>query len=151
MNTLEEMVRQEFEAKGFTVLKKGWPDFMVIDENNNAAFTVEVKSSIDSLSPEQIRMHECLHRLGVRTYINKDGFIEAWTHRRPKSPFRPLIILTYVELSEALKVDPKTFRKQWKHLPHFFVGIGSNLKSARFILQDVLAFLSVKRKNEPAK
>ena len=49
--------------------------------------------------------------------------------------------LNYIELAKNLNVASQTLKKSWRHLPHFFVGSGTNLKSARFDLQDVLSYL----------
>ena len=49
--------------------------------------------------------------------------------------------LTYKELAERLGSSPETLKKVWRSYPHYFVGSGRNLKSARFDLQDVLDYL----------
>lgn len=54
---------------------------------------------------------------------------------------KALEIVDFRELSSILKVNPKTFRKRWRDLPHFFVGTGHQIDSARFNLDKVLKFL----------
>ena len=44
-------------------------------------------------------------------------------------------------LAEILLTSPNTLRKKWHRLPHFYVGTGRNLKSARFDVNDVIDFL----------
>jgi len=54
-------------------------------------------------------------------------------------------------LAEILLTSTSTLRKGWRRLPHFYVGEGSNLKSARFDAKKVIKFLEeeaeVKRNN----
>ena len=44
-------------------------------------------------------------------------------------------------LAEILLTSTSTLRKGWRRLPHFYVGEGSNLKSARFDVNKVIKFL----------
>ena len=44
-------------------------------------------------------------------------------------------------LAEILLTSTSTLRKGWRRLPHFYVGEGSNLKSARFDVKKVIKFL----------
>jgi hypothetical protein len=39
-----------------------------------------------------------------------------------------------------LKASHHTLRKNWRKLPHFFIGEGKNLKGARFIVSEVIEF-----------
>jgi len=50
-------------------------------------------------------------------------------------------------LSEILLTSPNTLRKKWHRLPHFYVGTGHNLKSARFDVGDVIDFLKKEAQN----
>jgi DNA-binding ferritin-like protein (Dps family) len=50
-------------------------------------------------------------------------------------------ILTFSEMCETLKVTPSTLRKRWKELPHFLVGTGQQVDSARFVLEKVMEYL----------
>lgn len=50
----EEEVRQILLAEGWTVLRKGWPDFLCIrPDKPSTVIAVEVKSVNDGYSPEQ--------------------------------------------------------------------------------------------------
>ena len=44
-------------------------------------------------------------------------------------------------LAKILLTSTSTLRKGWRRLPHFYVGAGSNLKSARFDVIKVIKFL----------
>ena len=44
-------------------------------------------------------------------------------------------------LAEILLTSTSTLRKGWRRLPHFYVGNGRNLKSARFDVKRVISFL----------
>jgi len=50
-------------------------------------------------------------------------------------------------LAEILLTSPNTLRKKWHRLPHFYVGMGHNLKSARFDVGDVIDFLKKEAQN----
>ena len=53
-------------------------------------------------------------------------------------------------LAEKLLTSKSTLRKGWRRLPHFYVGEGRNLKSARFDLDKVVSYLETEvEKNEP--
>ncbi|MBC8442026.1 MAG: hypothetical protein H8D87_20350 [Deltaproteobacteria bacterium] len=45
-------------------------------------------------------------------------------------------------LSEVLNCSVHTLYKNWKQFPHVFIGTGRNASSARFIINDVLSFLT---------
>jgi hypothetical protein len=48
----------------------------------------------------------------------------------------------YHELADVLGQTPEAFRKsRWQTMPHFFVGTGRDLRSARFDVADVLSYL----------
>jgi hypothetical protein len=49
-------------------------------------------------------------------------------------------ILDRTGMEELLKIRPNTFKKNWRALPHFFVGQGSTLRGARFIKDDVMDY-----------
>lgn len=48
------------------------------------------------------------------------------------------------ELADTLKISYRTLLKVWRDLPHFYVGVGRNLKSARFDPVDVLDHLKAR-------
>ncbi len=50
-------------------------------------------------------------------------------------------IVNIHKLAEVLLTSTSTLRKGWRRLPHFFVGEGCNLKSARFDVKKVINFL----------
>ena len=60
-------------------------------------------------------------------------------------------IVNIHRLAEILLTSTSTLRKGWRRLPHFYVGEGCNLKSARFDVKKVINFLEKeaedKRKN----
>ena len=67
MTPSEDIAKQIFERKGFTVLRNGWPDFLCYKDNGFGevrVLCVEVKTKGDGLRPEQERMHEVLKRMG---------------------------------------------------------------------------------------
>jgi len=52
-------------------------------------------------------------------------------------------IVNIHRLAEILLTSTSTLRKNWRRLPHFYVGEGCNLKSARFDVKKVINFLEV--------
>lgn len=50
-------------------------------------------------------------------------------------------IVNIHRLAEILLTSTSTLRKRWRRLPHFYVGEGCNLKSARFDVKKVINFL----------
>ncbi len=52
-----------------------------------------------------------------------------------------LAIVNIHGLAEILLTTPSTLRKGWHRLPHFFIGEGRNLKSARFDVKKVVRYL----------
>ena len=53
----------------------------------------------------------------------------------------PFEIVNIHRLAEILLTSTSTLRKGWRRLPHFYVGEGCNLKSARFNVTKVINFL----------
>jgi len=51
-------------------------------------------------------------------------------------------------LCEILNVKHRTLRDFWRDLPHFFIGRGRDLRSARFDINDVLHHLKNRDYNE---
>lgn len=69
MNEQEEKIKIALEKKGLRVLRNGWPDFLVVDEDKHQVFTVEVKGGKDQLSNEQKDIHRYFAQMGVPAYI----------------------------------------------------------------------------------
>jgi hypothetical protein len=53
----------------------------------------------------------------------------------------PYEIVNIHKLAKILSTSTSTLRKGWRRLPHFYVGEGCNLKSARFDVKKVINFL----------
>ena len=60
-------------------------------------------------------------------------------------PLKPRIadesIVDFEGLARALGTPPNTLKKRWRRIPHFFIGRGETRKGARFLLNEVLAYL----------
>jgi len=107
VNDYEREVAQALEKKGWTVLTKGWPDFMVtnwplewIDNPPNLhlskvremvaasgradmrAFAVEIKRGGDKVSLDQKRMHFILNRAGFPCQVAREDGVEAMLRRK---------------------------------------------------------------------
>lgn len=71
---------------GWTVLSRGWPDFLVITPAGNLRF-VEVKA-LDKLLPDQKLMLGALEKAGLRVEVwdSIAGRFVAWRDFRPSKP-----------------------------------------------------------------
>ena len=72
LNESESVFEVIAKSKGYTILRRGWPDF-ALRRADGSLFCVEVKSYADSLSTEQIRMIEFLASAGIPCYVSKNG------------------------------------------------------------------------------
>lgn len=59
------------ETCGFAVLNKGWPDFLVL-QNEDDFFLVEVKGPGDWVKPQQRVVMEMLASKGINVYIRRE-------------------------------------------------------------------------------
>jgi hypothetical protein len=80
MTQSEWEVYKKLSAKGNTVIRKGWPDFLIINESQTI-FCVEVKHGGDKLSEEQITLHKILNSHGIKTVVVRDGWCEDFQVR----------------------------------------------------------------------
>jgi hypothetical protein len=88
-NKTEDQMRKVLEDRGLTVLHKGWPDFLVVDEKNNRGFACEVKSYSDKLRPEQEVMHEALSRFGIMVMIVRPANIAELGKKKGRVLYTP--------------------------------------------------------------
>jgi hypothetical protein len=66
MTETETTVFNFLANEGFLVLRRGWPDFLIIDTHNIQAMAVEVKSiEAPFLSTDQKLMHKWLREIGI--------------------------------------------------------------------------------------
>jgi len=56
------------EGAGFTVLRRGWPDFLCVGPDGSVS-AVEVKSGFDQPSQAQHAIHAVLASLGIPVYV----------------------------------------------------------------------------------
>lgn len=67
MNTLERRFESEYTRRGYTVLRKGWPDFLIF--KGITVKGVEVKSEYDCLKEHQAEMLQVLDKAGIECYV----------------------------------------------------------------------------------
>ena len=77
MNGSEKQLHDALVAKGFIVLRRGWPDFLVVSPNKDRGFGLELKSKQDKLSEDQRLMHEALAHFGLPVLVAREDFSEA--------------------------------------------------------------------------
>lgn len=66
-NETEAAFQAKAKAKGLSIRRGGWPDFLL--ESKGKTFCVEVKSPIDLIRPNQAAMFEMLWKAGLPVYI----------------------------------------------------------------------------------
>ena len=73
MRKTEEAVLQEFEADGWSPIRNGWPDYLLVRlEDGRLEFMgLEVKCAGDRLSDVQRAMHAVLIAAGIKVVIKK--------------------------------------------------------------------------------
>jgi hypothetical protein len=79
-NKAESSFADLVESKGKTVLRHGWPDFLIVDSETPMA--IEVKTGPDQISKSQARMFAALEVLGIVVLIwdpNYPGELVEWS------------------------------------------------------------------------
>ncbi len=69
---METVFAERALKKGWAVLRRGWPDFLLMREKGANAFefiAVEVKGGGDCIRPDQAVMHAALQAMGIRVFI----------------------------------------------------------------------------------
>lgn len=72
MNEKEQRCFDALTRSGYTVLRRGWPDFLVISPDRQRGFAIEFKATGDHLSDDQIKMHSVLAQLGLLVRVWKE-------------------------------------------------------------------------------
>jgi hypothetical protein len=57
------------EAKGYEVLRYGWPDMLLYRASDKKAVFLEVKAPTDKMNNYQQRMHQVLRELGLNVQV----------------------------------------------------------------------------------
>jgi len=88
-NEREAHVHGLLMARGAVVLRRGWPDFAVIE--NDKIYAVEVKNGTDEFRPEQQLVATALSWMGIDSYLwrgcehghnygfQRVGYSRSWT------------------------------------------------------------------------
>lgn len=71
MNASEQAAHDALARCGYVVLRKGWPDFLVVSPTGGL-FALEWKSRWDRVMPHQERMHDVLAFAGIPTLVTGD-------------------------------------------------------------------------------
>ena len=74
MRKTEESVLAEFELDGWSPIRNGWPDYMLVrlaDGGKLEFMGLEVKCDGDCLSDDQRRMHAVLIAAGIKVIVKK--------------------------------------------------------------------------------
>lgn len=129
LNWREEEAREYANKEGWTVLDKGWPDFLLFKEETGECICLEVKSPTDELSREQKKMHWILRKLkiDVRTVViggkkwkrKLQAAVEKrsgnWRKAKPKADNYGGGILTKEEFEKSKKNKRRPFLNKRKH------------------------------------
>jgi hypothetical protein len=106
MNANEKLIADKLARKGFTIIDKGWPDFLCVKKQyvngqkvyeyaTSGVMCVEVKAGKDKLSDAQKSVHAILKNIGLPVYtIHTDMLVE-------KRTFNTRRFITHDELRSA--------------------------------------------------
>ncbi|MBF6557036.1 MAG: VRR-NUC domain-containing protein [Acidimicrobiales bacterium] len=82
MNAFEQSVHDALVRRGCTVLRNGWPDFLVFTPGGQQGYALELKRGSDRLSDAQIRMHAALADFGILTHTVRPEGVDALLRRK---------------------------------------------------------------------
>lgn len=68
MTWREEFIKDMYEAQGYTVLKDGYPDLFVF--NDDGFMFIEVKSETDKVRKSQNKMFKAMKKFGMKVHID---------------------------------------------------------------------------------
>lgn len=83
-NEAEHLEHLRLNAEGATVIRRGWPDFLVLKDGK--AFVQEVKAGTDEVRPTQLLVMRVLAGYGIGTQIARYRGQGAWTYTCPTCP-----------------------------------------------------------------
>lgn len=72
MRSNEEAVLKEFKAAGWSALRNGWPDYLLVRTNSDGKLefmALEVKCGRDSVSGHQEAIHVALRSAGIEVVV----------------------------------------------------------------------------------
>src|SRR5438094_498260 len=78
MNALETKISDALAKRGWPVIRRGWPDFLIYREGQAGQYrvaAVEVKSDSDHLSEQQEEMHRVLRAVGLPVHVLRPDFV----------------------------------------------------------------------------
>lgn len=78
MNQKEQRCFEALTRAGYIVLRRGWPDFLVVSPDRLRGFAIEFKADGDRLSREQEQMHAVLSQLGLLVRVWKEPDLKAF-------------------------------------------------------------------------
>ena len=150
----EEEVRRVLSADGHTVLRNGWPDFLVISRKpvimrgvrliEKGVLGLEVKSGSDRLSPEQEATHNALCAAGVSVATVWEDNPGKLIARHSAGPVVDALAFQYLDTEAAgrmLSISPATlttWRVRGGGPP--FRKVGGDGRLVRYALADLVAF-----------
>ena len=111
MNKHEKEFKEELEAKGYKVLRNGWPDFLVQNPEGRVTYAVELKYGDDKLSAPQKEMHRALRKAGLHIRTHQ---VFKSLKKPPKKVSKKVSkkVLPLV-LKPSVKRKTKSPRKNW--------------------------------------
>ena len=86
MKTNEEAALAEFKADGWSPMRNGWPDYLLVRSTPDGKLDflgLEVKCDRDRLSDEQRAMHVALLCAGIKVVVKKAIKTPAPSIQRP--------------------------------------------------------------------
>jgi Holliday junction resolvase len=124
MTEEEEKLCRALTDKGFEVLRRGWPDFLVL--NGTHGFAIELKIGNDKVSEDQTRMHEALARFGIRVFVAREDFLTA-VRKKGRALLTPHAI-------SALKHEVEVVRHELQVQAHTLSNLEAEIDAATALL-----------------
>ena len=132
MNDLEKQVKNFLERNEWEVIRNGWPDFLCIKESEfkAAVMAIEVKSSTDKLSENQLLIHKILKKAGIAVYVIKPKHLKT-----PKKLYGKLLWSSknYRDYKWTIKRLDETLEEQKRELEN----LRKQLESLTIIFDEI--------------
>jgi len=85
-NVPERMLEQLATRAGWRATKRGWPDFLCVNDLTGESIAVEVKARrkdglMDALKREQVACMEVLTAHGIRCFVSDGTTLEPYTRK----------------------------------------------------------------------
>lgn len=100
MTDFEQRVQKFLQGQGYKVLRNGWPDFLAVYERDGSVIAIEAKQGNDTLSDEQLKIHQQLISSGLPVFVVRPENLKSLPTQLKQMPNLKAL---YQELSSLQK------------------------------------------------